>query len=67
MANFLHDQNFENVTIDEARLKQIDKIFKDQQTIINSQNGDKEKSAILSYIIRFDSKGYRIFEFEKML
>lgn len=70
MANFLRDQFLINLTLDEDTLKQLDLMFKNRLTTINAsvpENDDQAKKAILTYIIRFDNKGYKVFNFENLL
>lgn len=70
MANFLRDQYVINISVDLNLLKQINTLFARRLKIINDapQNTvTPNKTASISYIIRFDGKGYRIHSFEELL
>lgn len=64
MAHFLRDQHIANLSITADNLAQISAVFDDRASTLNADvpdNDDTGKRAILSYVIRFDNKGYRVF------
>ena len=70
MSNFLRDQHVTNLSVDEDSLRHIDAVFESRQRAINAdvpQNDNTGKRALLTYIIRFDNKGYRVFSVEDLL
>lgn len=68
MANFLRDEAIENLYLNEINLKQINEVFLNRLSTVNSvAHDDDKKRAILTYIIRFDGKGYRVFKFDDLL
>ena len=71
MSNFLRDQLIENLTIHEDSLRDISSVFLTRgatdKANINEQDKDGNYLAFLTYIIRFDSKGYRVFSLDELL
>lgn len=70
MAHFLRDQQITNLSITEGNLSQISSAFADRAMMLNSNVPDNDntgKRAFLSYIIRFDNKGYRVFSIDDLL
>ncbi len=70
MAHFLRDQQISNVSLTEDSLVQIGSAFKDRAAMLNANVPDDDggdKKAFLTYIIRFDNKGYRVFSIEDLL
>lgn len=70
MAHCLRDEHVRNLSINADSLTQIDAVFADRAKTINDslpvgENSGKE--AIVSYIIRFDNKGYRVFSLPELL
>src|SRR5271157_4723270 len=68
MALALRDQRISNVSIDSDKLTQINAVLEDRVKTVNAlvpQNPDKKAS--LSYIIRFDNKGYRVSTLDDVL
>jgi hypothetical protein len=67
LAKYLRDQHLKNITIDEETLDLIDEFLSDRETIKNNEpdasgaNGDEK--LLLTYIIRFDNRGYKLNEF----
>ncbi len=56
--------------MDEDSLRQINAVFESRHVAINAgvpTNDPAEKRALLTYIIRFDNKGYRVFSIEEFL
>ena len=69
MAQFLRDEKIENITIDKDALEQLHQVFASRISSIpelSSTAGTKQES-FLTYIIRFDNKGYRIFNLEDLI
>lgn len=70
MAYFLRDQQISNITVTEDLLTQVSAIFEGRwQQLNNSNNREQtpEKEMFISYIIRFDNKGYRVFTLDDLL
>lgn len=66
MAHFLCDQVITNVTITENTIKQISSLFENRLARFNA-NIAEDKRAILSYVIRFDGKGYHVYSLKDLL
>ena len=70
MAHFLRDQLISNVSITEESLSQLSAIFEEKEKILNEISADlktEDNEAVLTYIIRFDNKGYRVFSIDDLL
>jgi len=70
MSYFLRDQYVTNVSVDEDSLRQINAVFEGRERAINTdvpENDNTGKRAVLTYIIRFDNKGYRVFSLVDLL
>lgn len=74
MSSFLRDESLQNLAISEDALRKINEDILDVVVRVNDQlkekyEGDELKRRFLfrSYIIRFDGKGFRLFEFEKAI
>ncbi|MFH1933992.1 MAG: hypothetical protein ABIN18_20775 [Pseudomonadota bacterium] len=71
MGRFLRDVYVKNVTLDEDALEVISEFFVERSNGINSQlpnNGkDDKRQVFLTYVIRFDNKGYRLFHIDDVL
>jgi hypothetical protein len=71
VGRFLRDVYIINVTFDEDSLEVMSAFFSERTAGINSQlpdNGkDDKRQVFLTYIIRFDNKGYRLFEIGDVL
>ena len=70
MAHFLRDQQIANVSITEDNLVQICSTFAGRAAILNAnvpENDGGDKGAFLTYIIRFDNKGYRVLSIDDLL
>lgn len=70
MGHFLRDQHVANLSITADNIMQISEVFADRAGMMNAnfpENDDTDKRAILSYVIRFDNKGYRVFSVADML
>jgi hypothetical protein len=69
VAHFLRDVRVANLSINADILAQLSAAFSDRTSAINASvsEGDEGKKALLTYIIRFDNKGYRVFSIEDLL
>jgi hypothetical protein len=70
MAHFLRDKIVSNLTITEDSINQIDATFFNRIAAINSTVSEDDtsgKKAFLTYIIRFDGKGFRVFTLDELL
>jgi len=71
MAHYLRDERATNLSINADNLAQLGAVFAERANSLNdnvpSEDDDNVKKAILSYIIRFDNKGYRVFSLEELL
>ena len=71
MAHFLRDQRIENLSISEGTLIQLSAVFADRAILLNENATDTDASgktnAFLTYVIRFDNKGYRLFARDDLL
>lgn len=64
MAHFLQDQRISNLNLNEDALNQVNELFLSKVALLNSvSDSDKENKASISYVIKFDNKGYRVFSF----
>lgn len=70
MGHFLRDQQIANVTITEESVIQLSSIFSERARTLNASSSVAEatdKTAFLTYVIRFDNKGYRVFSIDDLL
>lgn len=70
MAHFLRDQMISNISVTEENLTQLSSLFLERVRTLNATILDSEildKTAILTFIIRFDNKGYRVYSIEDVL
>lgn len=71
MGSFLRDEFVKNISVDENALIQINEFFQEKETEINISLGNmaqqREKVVHLTYIIRFDKKGYRFHDFDDVI
>ena len=70
MAHFLRDQQIANLSATEGNLAQLSSTFLDRAAMINAnvpEDSRLEKGAFVTYIVRFDNKGYRVFSLDDML
>jgi len=70
MAHFLRDQQISNVSLTEDNLVQIGSAFEVRAVMLSANipdNDGGDKQAFLTFIIRFDNKGYRVFSIEDLL
>lgn len=70
MAHYLRDEHVTNLSVNADNLAQLSAVFSERVGALNSkipENDDTGKKAFLTYIIRFDNKGYRVFSLEDLL
>jgi hypothetical protein len=70
VAHYLRDERITNLSINADNLSQLSVVFVDRACALNAkvpENDDTGKIAFLTYIIRFDNKGYRVFSREDLL
>ena len=71
MSQFLRDEIIKNINIDENSLNILNQYFVSKATKENDSLVDisekEKKFLILSYVIRFDNKGYRLFDFPEIM
>src|SRR5438309_2168469 len=70
MAHFLRDQLLTNLTLDEDDLRQIVAALEIRKVALNAHVKPEEqtkKSGVLTYVIRFDNKGYRVDSLKDLL
>jgi len=71
LAHFFRDENVGNLTINEEALEQISSVFQSRhatmQPTSTTAGTTGSQSVFLTYIIRFDNKGYRVFALDDLL
>lgn len=70
MAHFLRDQQITNLSATEENLTQLSTTFIERAAMINANVPDDarlENGALITYVIRFDNKGYRVFSLDDLL
>lgn len=69
MAKFLRDGFLKNITITEDVLKLIHNFLSEKEEENNKTLGEKEKGheLLMSYVIRFDNKGYALNDFTEVM
>lgn len=77
MATYLRDQHVENLSFDSAALTQLNHVFQERYNTLVAQllaeapqvpAGQQQiPPAWMTYIIRFDNKGYRVFSIAELL
>lgn len=71
MSQFLRDEIIKNINVDERSLDILNQYFDSRAFKSNQDLGDLagnvEKILVISYIIRFDNKGYRFFDFKDVM
>lgn len=70
MSHYLRDEQISNITISADSLAQLSAVFTDRAITLNAGvavDDGESKKAFLTYIIRFDNKGYRVFTLEDLL
>lgn len=68
MAKFLRDEFIQNVTITEETLCLVNEFLSERELAINEEldriQANPEERLVLTYIIRFDGRGYKLYDFE---
>ena len=70
MARFLRDVRLSNISMNEDSIKQLAEVFSlraDPLLQAAETNNDEDKKPFLTFILRFDDKGYRFFSLEELL
>lgn len=70
MGHYLRDQQATNISVTESAVSQISAVFIDRAKALNDEvpeDDDSGRRAFISYIIRFDNKGVRVFTLEELL
>ncbi len=70
MAHYLRDEQISNTSVNADSLAQLSAVFIDRVNTLNAsvpEIDDGTSKAFLTYIIRFDNKGYRVFSLEDLL
>lgn len=70
MAQFLRDVHLSNIKVTEDLLNQLTEVFANRAQLLNNSataQGNERKKPFLTFIIRFDSKGYRLFTHNELL
>lgn len=67
MAHFLRDQHVHDLSLNEQALTQISNVFAERHNQLIEELRAQGKTAFFTYIIRFDSKGYRVFSLTELL
>lgn len=70
MAHFLRDQHVKNLSVTADNIAQISAVFAERANTLNANqdiNNNQNNELYLTYIIRFDNKGYRVFSIDELL
>lgn len=70
MSQFLKDAALKNLKLTEERLQKINELIFEVAKELNQSltgEGRDKKNLLPSYIIRFDDKGFKLYEFEKVI
>jgi len=69
MPHFLLDKRLLNVTVTEELLVSLNTLFESRwhQALKKEENKPDKDNFLLSYVIRFDEKGYKVFSIEELL
>jgi len=70
MGRFLRDQELRNLTIDQNTVRQLGHFLLDKSQAINAHLTEEErpkKGQLVTFIIRYDGKGYRHHDIEDLL
>jgi hypothetical protein len=60
MAIYLRDQHVQNLSLDKEAISQINNLFIERFTKLQTELALENKDAFLTHVIRFDHKGYRV-------
>jgi len=68
MAKFLRDEFIKNVTITEETLCLVNEFLSEREATINQElqriQANQDERLVLTYIIRFDGRGYKLNDFD---
>ena len=68
MAQFLRDAHITNTKVTEDTLHQLTEVFANRaQPLMEAAGQDDDKKPFLTFIIRFDEKGYRLFSLDELV
>jgi len=70
MAQFLRDAHLANIKITEDAISQLTEVFANRAKILfdaATSQGNEDKKPLLTFIIRFDGKGYRLFSLDDLI
>jgi len=70
VAHYLRDERISNLSINADSLAQLSAVFADRAATLNANVPEIDSGsdrAFLTYVIRFDNKGYRVFSLEDLL
>ncbi|MDE0283717.1 MAG: hypothetical protein OXN26_04085, partial [Gammaproteobacteria bacterium] len=70
MAQFLRDVHLSNLKVTEELLIQLTEVFTNRAQILHNSataQGNEYKEPFLTFILRFDNKGYRLFTCDDLL
>jgi ABC-type glycerol-3-phosphate transport system permease component len=67
MAIYLRDQHVQNLSLDKEAISQINNLFIERFTKLQTELALENKDAFFTHVIRFDHKGYRVFTLDELL
>lgn len=68
MAQFLRDAHITNTKVTEDMLHQLTEVFANRaQPLIDAAGAEEDRKPFLTFIIRFDGKGYRLFSLDELV
>lgn len=68
MAQYLRDAHITNTKVTEDTLRQLTEVFANRaQPLIDAAGDNEDKRPFLTFIIRFDGKGYRLFSLDELI
>jgi hypothetical protein len=67
MAFYIRDQHVQNLSFDVEGLTQINTVFTERFTRLQAELASADKNSFFTYVIRFDNKGYRVFDLNELL
>ena len=66
MATYMRDQHVQNLSLDKEAISQINNLFIERFTQLQTELALENKEAFFTYIIRFDHQGYRVFTLDEL-
>lgn len=67
MGLYLRDQHLKNLSFGEDNLRRLNEVFVDRFLDLNKKFAKEGEEFHLTYLIRFDNKGHRVFEFDELV